>query len=164
MQETKAFLALVYITKFAPGENTFPLRTSDWDKCILNMKLSCEVFFFFRIVVIFRYITYKCVLYYANLIADVMVSVLVLSVVDRLFKPGQVKPKDHKIGICCSTKHAALRRKSKGKLVRNQDNVYEWGNMSICELFFQWISTMKIQGCWSSTKHSWRQTTISHSW
>ena len=41
--------------------------------------------------------------------------------------PDWVKP-DYKIGICCfSTKHAALRRKSKDWLARNQVNVSEWG-------------------------------------
>ena len=44
---------------------------------------------------------------------------------------------DH-IGICCiSTKHALLRRKSKDWLARNQDNVFEWGDMSISGLLFQ---------------------------
>jgi hypothetical protein len=38
--------------------------------------------------------------------------------------------KDYEIGMCCfSAKHAALRRKSKDWLARNQDNVFEWGNM-----------------------------------
>jgi hypothetical protein len=38
----------------------------------------------------------------------------------------------YKIGICCfSTKHVALRRKSKDGLARNQDIVSEWGDMSI---------------------------------
>jgi hypothetical protein len=39
--------------------------------------------------------------------------------------------KDYKIGICCfSAEHAALRRKSKDWLDRNQDNVPEWSDMS----------------------------------
>jgi len=43
-----------------------------------------------------------------------------------------------KIGICCfSAKHAALRRKSKDWLVRNQNNVSEWGDMSIRGLLFR---------------------------
>ena len=45
-----------------------------------------------------------------------MVSMLTLSVVDRGFEPrsSQTKVKDYKIGICCfSTKHTALRRKSR---------------------------------------------------
>ena len=36
------------------------------------------------------------------------------------------------IDMCClSTKHAALRRKSKDGLARNQDNVSEWGSMCL---------------------------------
>ena len=53
-----------------------------------------------------------------------MVIVLVLSMVDRWFVPRSGQTKDCTIGICCfSTKHAALRRKSKDWLARNQDNV-----------------------------------------
>ena len=37
-------------------------------------------------------------------------------------------------------KHAALRRKSKGWLARNHDNVSEWGDMSVHGLLFQWAS------------------------
>ena len=67
-----------------------------------------------------------------------MVSVLASSVVDRGFKPRSGQTKDYKIGICCfSAKHAALRRKSKDWLARNQDNVSEWGDMSIHGLLFQ---------------------------
>ena len=40
--------------------------------------------------------------------------------------------KDYEIGMCSfSTKHVALRRKSKDWLARNQDSVSEWGGMSI---------------------------------
>jgi len=47
-----------------------------------------------------------------------------------LHRSGQTK--EYKIGLCCfSAKHAALRRKSKDWLARNQDNVSEWSNMSI---------------------------------
>ena len=53
-----------------------------------------------------------------------MASVITLSAVDYAFKPRLGKTKDYKIGICCfSTKHAALIRKSKAWLARNQDNV-----------------------------------------
>jgi hypothetical protein len=63
-----------------------------------------------------------------------MVSVLALNAVYR----GIGQTKDYKIGICCfSAKHAALRRKSKDWLARNQDNVSEWGDMSIRRLLFQ---------------------------
>ena len=65
-----------------------------------------------------------------------MVSVLASSAVDRGFEHWSDQSKDYKIGICCfSAKHAALRSKSKDWLARNQDNVYEWSDMSICGLF-----------------------------
>ena len=64
-----------------------------------------------------------------------MVSVLVSSAVDRGFQPRLGQTKDYKIGICCfSDKHAALRRKNKDWLARNQYNVSEWGNMSVRRL------------------------------
>jgi hypothetical protein len=61
---------------------------------------------------------------------------------------GQIK--DYKIGICCfSAKYAyaSLRRKNKDWLARNQDNVSQWGDMSIHGLLFQWAtcSTIKNQ-------------------
>ena len=72
-----------------------------------------------------------------------MVSVLALSVVDHVFEP-QIK--DYKIGICrFSAKHAAIKRKNKDWLVRNQNNVSKWGDMSTRRLLFQWASTIKIQ-------------------
>jgi hypothetical protein len=53
-----------------------------------------------------------------------MVSVLASSAVDCGFEPRSGQAKDYKIGSCCfSTKHAALRRKSKDWLARNQSNV-----------------------------------------
>ena len=67
-----------------------------------------------------------------------MVSVLNLSAVDREFGPRLIQTKDYTIGICCFFfKHAALNRKSKDLLVRNQDNVSEWNDMSIRGLLFQ---------------------------
>jgi hypothetical protein len=74
-----------------------------------------------------------------------MVSVLASSAVDRGFEPRSGQTKDYKIGICYFTAmYAALRRKSKDWVVRNQDNVSEWGDMSI-GLLFQSDSTIKIQ-------------------
>ena len=62
----------------------------------------------------------------SNCIGDVMGSVLASSAVD------------YKIGICCfSAKQAALERKNTDWLARNQDNVSEWGDMSIHRLLFQ---------------------------
>jgi hypothetical protein len=52
-----------------------------------------------------------------------MVSGLASSAADRGFKPRSGHTKDFKIGI--SAKHAALRRKSKDWLARNQNNVSE---------------------------------------
>jgi hypothetical protein len=67
-----------------------------------------------------------------------MVSVLTSSVVDSGFKPRSGQIKDYAIGICCfSAKHAALRKKIKDWLAQNQDNVYEWSDMSIHRLLFQ---------------------------
>jgi hypothetical protein len=71
-----------------------------------------------------------------------MISVLTSSAVDREFKPRSGETKDYEIGICCfSAKYAALRGKSKDWLVRNQDNVWEWSDMSISGLLIQWAST-----------------------
>jgi hypothetical protein len=62
-----------------------------------------------------------------------MVSVFLLSVVDRGFKPRLGQTKDYTIGMCCfSAKYAALRRKSNKWLAWNQDNVSKWGDMHIC--------------------------------
>jgi hypothetical protein len=68
------------------------------------------------------------------------------SVVDRGFKPWSGQTKDYKVGMCCfSTKHAALRSKSKDWLARNQNNVSEWNDMSTHRLLFQWPSTIQIK-------------------
>jgi hypothetical protein len=84
--------------------------------------------------------TYFCPKYvYLISARGVMVSVLASNAVDRGFEPGSGQTKDYEIGICCfSFKHAALRRKSlKDWLARNQDNVSEWGEMSIHGLLTQ---------------------------
>jgi hypothetical protein len=67
-----------------------------------------------------------------------MVTMLSSSAVDHVFEPRSGQTKDYKIGICCfSAKHAALRRKNKDWLARNQDNVSKWSDMSTCGLLFQ---------------------------
>jgi hypothetical protein len=82
--------------------------------------------------------------YWLNSIGGVMVSVLVSNAVDRGFEPRSGQTKAFEICICCSSaKHAVLR--SKDWLSRNQDNMSEWGDMSICGLLFQWASTIQIQ-------------------
>jgi hypothetical protein len=67
-----------------------------------------------------------------------MVSVLAPRALDRGFEYRSGETKDYKIGICCfSAKHAALSRKSKDWLARNQNNVSEWSDMSCRGLLFQ---------------------------
>ena len=60
--------------------------------------------------------------------------------------PSWVKLKI-KIGkiFCFSTKHTALRSKSKHWLAQIQDNVWKWSNMSTCWLLFLWANTEKTQ-------------------
>ena len=59
-----------------------------------------------------------------NRIGGVMVSVLSSSTVDRGFEPRSGQIKDYKMGTCCfSATHAALGRKNKDWLARNQNNV-----------------------------------------
>ena len=73
-----------------------------------------------------------------------MVSVLSSSAVDCGFERWSGQTKEYRIGICCfSAKHAALRRKSKDWLARNQNNVSEWSDMSTCGLVS--VSTIEIQ-------------------
>jgi len=58
--------------------------------------------------------------------------------VDRWFEPWSGQTKDYTIGICCFTaKYAALMRKNKDCLTRNQNNVSEWSDMSTLGLLFQ---------------------------
>ena len=79
--------------------------------------------------------------FFKNRIGGVMVSVLASSAVDCGFERSN---QDYKTGICCfSAKHTALRRKNKDWLAWNQNNVFEWGGMSIRGLW-----------CWSSTKQT----------
>jgi hypothetical protein len=64
-----------------------------------------------------------------------MVSVLASSVIDCGYELRSCQTKEYKIGICCfSAKNAALRRKSKDWLARNQNNVSEWSDIST-----QWL-------------------------
>ena len=58
-----------------------------------------------------------------------MVTVLSCSEVDRKCEP--VKPKTIKLAFCCfSAKHGTLKNKTEDRLVRYQDNVSEWRDMS----------------------------------
>jgi hypothetical protein len=61
-----------------------------------------------------------------------MVGMFTSSAVDCVSEPRSAQTKHYKIDICCfTTKHAALRRKTKDWLAQNQDNVSEWSDMSI---------------------------------
>jgi hypothetical protein len=67
-----------------------------------------------------------------------MVRELDSSVVDRRIELRSGQPKDYEIGMrCFSAKHAALRRKSKNWLARDQNKVFEWTDMSARGLLFQ---------------------------
>ena len=73
-----------------------------------------------------------------NRMGGVMVSVLASTAVDSGFDPRRIQTKDFKIGMCCfSAKHAALMRKNKDWLARNQNNVSKWSDTSTCRLLFQ---------------------------
>jgi hypothetical protein len=76
-----------------------------------------------------------------NRIGGVMVNILASSAADMEFESWSGQTKDYKIDICCfSAKDAAFKRNNKERLRRNQDNVSEWGDMSIRELLFQWTT------------------------
>jgi hypothetical protein len=79
-----------------------------------------------------------------NHIGCLMVSMPTLMAVDHGIE-SRSGHNDYKINICCCSKHSALRSKSKDRLVKNQNNVSEWSNMSIRELFFKWATTITIQ-------------------
>ena len=67
-----------------------------------------------------------------------MVSVVASSAVDRGFVSRSVQTKDYNIGMCYFfAKQATLRKKNKDCLARNQDNVSEWGDISMRGLLFQ---------------------------
>ena len=79
-----------------------------------------------------------------NTIGGVVISVVASSAVDRGFEPRSGKTKDYEIGICCfSSKRAALRKKSKDWLTRNQNNVSKCVDLSIRGLCFQWELALK---------------------
>ena len=73
-----------------------------------------------------------------NRICGVIVSVIVSNAIDGGFEARAGQTKDYKICIgCFSVMQTVLRRKSKDWLARNQNNVSEWGHMSIRGLLFQ---------------------------
>ena len=80
-----------------------------------------------------------------NHIGGVMVSFPASSLIDRGFECRTGQTKYYEIDIwLCTAEHSALRRKSKYWLVRDQDTMSEWGDMSILGLLFQSATTIKI--------------------
>jgi hypothetical protein len=70
-----------------------------------------------------------------------MVSVLASSAIDCGYELRSCQTKEYEIGICCfSAKNAALRRKSKDWLARNQNNVSGWSDISTQWLLLAHIS------------------------
>ena len=72
-----------------------------------------------------------------NCTDGVIVSMITLRVVDHALSPGGVKPKPINLVCFFSAKDTALRRKSKGWLAQNQDNMCKRSDMSTCRLLFQ---------------------------
>jgi hypothetical protein len=72
-----------------------------------------------------------------------ILQTLALNTNQKCIEPRPGTTKDCEIYICCcSAKHAALRKKRKHWLARNQD---DGSDMSIHGLLFQWTNTRKIQ-------------------
>jgi hypothetical protein len=70
-----------------------------------------------------------------------MVRVLASSAIDCEYELRSCQTKEYKVGICCfSAKNAALKRKSKDWLARNQNNVSAWSNIST-----QWLVSPPCQ-------------------
>jgi hypothetical protein len=94
----------------------------------------------------------------ANHIGGVMVRVLASNAVDRGFDTQSGQTKDYKIGIRCFSanyKQAALRRKSKDWLVRNQDNLSERATSLSTDCCFSEQALQKsISACWFNTKRT----------
>jgi hypothetical protein len=111
----------------------------------------CDVRCNFRVQAIFDLSLFPFIL---NRIGGIMVSASSSCAVYRGFESRSGQTKDYKMGMCCfSDKHAALRRKSKDWLARNQNNVSEWSDMSNRGLLFQWVAITKSNSaCWSRTK------------
>jgi hypothetical protein len=101
-----------------------------------------------------------------NDISGVMVSVLASSAVARWFEHLSGQTKDYKIGICCfSAKRTALRSKSKDWLTQNQDNVSEWGDITVVSMSWPWKNPTKrvslVQKQTSSSSY-WKLTCSRH--
>ena len=116
------------------SENFRPFLT-----CYTNIRKSSFLFtvwhFIYFAIKVIKYrnpllLMVKKMLWWCN--DYIFIRVLASSVVDRGFEPKFDQAKNYVIGICCfSTKHEALRRKSKEWLTRNQDNVSVVGRLYV---------------------------------
>jgi hypothetical protein len=81
-----------------------------------------------------------------NRIGDVIANMLDSGTVGRVFELRSGQTKGYEIGTCyIPIKCATLRNQRKYYLGRNQDNVYECGDMSICRLLYQQVRTITVQ-------------------
>lgn len=96
-------------------------------------------------------------LIFRNHIGRVMVCVLASSGVDRGFESRWDQTKNNNIWFVVysiSTEHAALSSKRKEWLTQNQENVYEWSEMSYSGPLCQCASTKQLNyGCWCREHH-----------
>ena len=82
-------------------------------------------------IVVTDYVLWDVIHSVVDHIGGVMVSVIASSKVDRGFELRLGKTKDYTIGnYYFSAKHPALRTKSKDRLARNQNNVFECSDKS----------------------------------
>ena len=89
-----------------------------------------------------------------NHIYGVVVSVLALSVINRVFEPRSGQTSGYKIDICSFfAMHATAKRKNKGWLNRNSDYVSKWSDVSTRDCCFSELTLYKSnQACWSSKR------------
>jgi hypothetical protein len=70
---------------------------------------------------------------------------LATSAIDCGYELRSCQTKEYQIGMCCfSAKNAALRRKNKDWLARNQNNVSEWSDISTQWLLLAHLAKGKV--------------------
>ena len=67
----------------------------------------------------------------------ILQMVLLISTIDAFFLMVFFSTEMSRNLVVCTAEHAALMRKSKYWFARNQNNLSEWSDMSICGLLFQ---------------------------
>jgi hypothetical protein len=89
---------------------------------------------------IFKEMMTRSVLYYTNRLSWILIVLAHWSNRNQI----DMSPYSDTV-VSPLLKHAALKRKSKDWLAQSQDNVSEYGDMSIWFLLLQWASTIKVQ-------------------